>query len=360
MKVLVCKSAGYTDDSYVFPFVKTLLTYLDRVGIEHTSQPNTGEDIALSIQWEPGLEVVRDLKARGVKVVHRLDGRARSIVKVYERDAENREISKLADWTVFQSRYVRSHTSGPCETIFGPEAAICSDPSRGSVIYNGVDRACFSATGSRERLRGELNILHVAFTYGIRKGVGDLIEAATLLRDNPKIHFYTIGRQDQDHAHGHLISRMPNITHLGVISDRARLATLMRSAQVLFFPSRDDYCPNTVLEAMSCGLPVWYHPSGGTPELVRDEVHAAGVAMMPENPIYPLYVLREHLAEFSARASGMVERRFTLDRMGEAYVALFRRLLGERGSGAPGSEDRVAAPSAFKGSPQHRAPVPAQ
>lgn len=344
MKLLVCKSPGYDDSSYVFPFVKTLLTYLDQVGIEHTSEPNTGEDIALGIQWEPGLGVIRELKSRGVKIVHRLDGRARSIVKVYERDAENRAINELADWTVFQSRYVREHTTGPCETIFGREAAICTNPAKGSVIYNGVDRGCFSAIGPRERLRGELNILHVAFTYGIRKGVGDLVEAATLLRGNPKVHFYTVGRQDQDHAHGHLLSQLPNVTHLGVISDRARLASVMRSAQVLFFPSRDDYCPNTVLEAMSCGLPVWYHNSGGTPELVRDEVQTAGVAMMPENPIYPLYVLREHLAEFSARATAMVDRRFTLRHVGEQYVSLFRQLLGE-GAGAGTATDEASRES---------------
>ncbi len=343
MKVLVSKLPGYENDSYVFPFVKSLLTYLDREGIEHTSTPGTGEDVALCVQWEPGLEVVRDLKRRGVKVVHRLDGRARAVVKVYERDEENRAINELADWTVFQSGYVREHTSRACETIFGPEAAICRDPSRGSVIYNGVDTECFGSVGPREVLKGELNILHVAFTFGVRKGVGDLVEVATLLRNNPKIHFYTVGRQEQDHAHGHLLAGLPNVTRLGVISDRRRLATLMRSAQVLFFPSREDYCPNTVLEAMSCGLPVWYHNSGGTPELVRDSVQSAGVAMMPENPIYPLYVLREYLQEFSGRANDMVRRRFTLRHMGEAYVSLFRSLLGEgAGAGARGAAGAAA------------------
>lgn len=78
-----------------------------------------------------------------------------------------------------------------------------------------------------------------------------------------------------------------------------------------------------------------------------DEIQNAGVAMMPENPIYPLYVLREHLAEFSARARDMVERRFTLRHVGEAYVSLFQRLLGERsgdlGRGiANGDESRAA------------------
>jgi glycosyltransferase involved in cell wall biosynthesis len=44
----------------------------------------------------------------------------------------------------------------------------------------------------------------------------------------------------------------------------------MRSADLLFFPSEEEPCPNTPIEAMASGLPVLYHPSGGTPELVGD------------------------------------------------------------------------------------------
>jgi glycosyltransferase involved in cell wall biosynthesis len=344
MRVLLAKSPGYEDQSYVFPFAKSLLTYFERAGVSWTSEPETGEDVAVCVQWDPPLEVVRSLRRRGVVVVHRLDGRARSVVKVYERDEENRQINGAADWTVFQSRYVREHTSGSCETIFGLEAPICAAPERGSIIYNGVDRRIFREDGPRETLEGEFNILHVAFTHGIRKGVGDLVRAAELLRSNPKIRFYTVGRQDLDVAHGHLLSRLPNVTHLGVIVDRERMAGLMRSCDVLFFPSRDDYCPNTVLEAMSCGLPVWYHNSGGTPELVRTEELVAGVPMMPENPIYPLYVLREHRGEFSRRAVEMVRRRFTLEHMGDAYVELFAKLLRDRDrdGGAAGRGSRAA------------------
>lgn len=326
MKVFFSKADGYADASYVFPFARSILTYFADAGIEVTATPDTGETIALGVQWDPPLEVVQALHARGIPFVHRLDGRARSVIKLYDKDEENRRINRLADWTVFQSEYVRRHTCRAVETIFGPEPPVCLHPEKGSVIYNGVDRNIFREDGPREPLKGDFNILHVAFTHGIRKGVGDLVAMARLLEGNPQIHFYTIGRQEQDLAHGHLLAGLRNVTHLGVIVDRQRLAQIMRSAQVLFFPSRDDYCPNTVLEAMSCGLPVWYHASGGTPELVRTKELVAGVAMMPENPVYPLHVLREHHAEFRERAIEMVERRFTLRHMGDAYVALFERL----------------------------------
>jgi glycosyltransferase involved in cell wall biosynthesis len=61
----------------------------------------------------------------------------------------------------------------------------------------------------------------------------------------------------------------PRVTLLG-IRPRDAVAALMRSADVLFFPSELEPCPNTPLEAMASGLPVLYHPSGGTPELLGD------------------------------------------------------------------------------------------
>lgn len=342
MKVLITKAAGYRDQSHVFPFVRSMLTYMERRGIAFTTTPGEGETVAVGVQWDPGLDVVRDLKARGVRFVHRLDGRARAVVKIYEKDEENRRINEIADWTVFQSRYVRSHTTRPCETIFGVEAPVCLTPDKGSIIYNGVDREVFREDGPKEHLPGnapglapaDFNILHVAFTHGVRKGVGDLVHAARLLAGNPRIRFYCVGRQEQDLAFGHELKRLPNVTCLGVIVDRERLASIMRACHVLMFPSRNDYCPNTVLEAMSCGLPVWYHPSGGTPELVRDADIAAGVPMDEANPIYPLHVIREYQREFSARAVEMVKRRFTVEKMGEAYVDLFRALEEGRTPGA--------------------------
>jgi glycosyltransferase involved in cell wall biosynthesis len=328
LKVLITKAAGYQDQSHVFPFVRSMVTYLERSGIEFTTAPNTGETVAVGVQWDPGIDVVTDLKSRGVKFIHRLDGRAKAVVKVYEKDDENRLINAIADWTVFQSAYVRSHTTKPCDTIFGTEAPICLTPQRGSIIYNGVDREVFHETGPREDLpvSADFNILHVAFTHGVRKGVGDLVNAARLLAGNPRIRFYCVGRQEQDQAFGHELKSLPNVTCLGVIVDRARLASIMRSCHVLMFPSRNDYCPNTVLEAMSCGLPVWYHPSGGTPELVRHAGLAAGVPMDENNPIYPLYVIKEFQRDFAARAVEMVKSRFTLEHMGRAYVDLFRAL----------------------------------
>ena len=48
------------------------------------------------------------------------------------------------------------------------------------------------------------------------------------------------------------------------------LADFLRSQDIYVTASLNDPCSNSVIEAMSCGLPVLFLDSGGHPELVRD------------------------------------------------------------------------------------------
>jgi len=329
MKIYLGKKPGYADRSYVFPFIKNMITFFEKNRIEYTFDHNEKSDIALCVQWEPPLRIVKKLRKRGTKIVHRLDGRAKSLIKIYDKDVENRKINRLADWTVYQSAYVKKHTTEKVKTIFGVEPPVCQNIKRSSIIYNGVDRNVFNELGETISLKGRYNLLHVAFTAGVRKGTKYVIKLAELLKNNPEFHFYLIGRQEDDLVAGHLIKKHRNITALGVVYDRELLAKYMKSAQILLFPSENDYCPNTVLEAMSCSLPVLFHNSGGTPELVCGGDFKSGVVWMDENPVYPVSVLIENMALFRANALKNVECRFTLDMMGDSYLKLFENLMNE-------------------------------
>ena len=52
--------------------------------------------------------------------------------------------------------------------------------------------------------------------------------------------------------------------------------SIYNSANAYIMTKHNDPCPNTVIEALSCGLPVLYSDTGGIPELVGQE---AGVAL---------------------------------------------------------------------------------
>lgn len=61
--------------------------------------------------------------------------------------------------------------------------------------------------------------------------------------------------------------------------DRDRMAELYRSASVVMNPSRVDNMPNSVLEAMACGVPVVSTDVGGVPFLVKNGVTGLLVAV---------------------------------------------------------------------------------
>ena len=91
-----------------------------------------------------------------------------------------------------------------------------------------------------------------------------------------------------------------------------------QSADAFLMLKHNDPCPNTVLEAMACGLPVLYSASGGLPELVGDD---AGVGLTCdedwESPRWPepeaiaggmASIIAAHGSQCSAARRRAVER----------------------------------------------------
>jgi glycosyltransferase involved in cell wall biosynthesis len=85
---------------------------------------------------------------------------------------------------------------------------------------------------------------------------------------------------------------------------------LLRRADILLHTKYNDPCPTTVLEAMSCGLPVVFSASGGVPELVGEE---AGLAVPA-----PLDFERDHPPDPAALAEQVRSVAARLDDYAEA------------------------------------------
>jgi glycosyltransferase involved in cell wall biosynthesis len=118
----------------------------------------------------------------------------------------------------------------------------------------------------------------------------------------------------------------------------AQAPGIYRSADAYLMLKYNDPCPNTVLEAMACGLPVLYSESGGVPELVGPE---AGFGLpMPQTFEEDLTPSSEAIAEgmahvvrhrepMAASARRRAVERFDLAHWYARHETVFRSLLGK-------------------------------
>ena len=118
------------------------------------------------------------------------------------------------------------------------------------------------------------------------------------------------------------------ITWRGVVP-REAVPSIDRSAHVLFSADLNAACPNSVIEALACGLPVVAYNTGALAELVQDgagEIVPYGTDHWQLNdPVIPpltdacAKVLQEN-ASYRIHARERAEAAFSLDTMVEAYL----------------------------------------
>ncbi len=289
-------------------FARLLAEWLPRYGIEATFDLGDRCDSILVFAQHASPRVLARQKRRGVKILHRIDERRDPGETGFrsEKHAMIAKLNELADLTIFQSQFVREN--------MGP---ICSAP-RSVVIYNGVDREIFTPDGPRRELEGAPCVLHVSWSVGASKRLDRIGELLTAVGRDAR--FYLVGR----HAEARLpFFNDPRVLMLGQ-RRREEVAALMRACDFLFFPSELEPCPNTVIEAMACGLPVLYHSSGGTVELVGD----TGVPLSASLAADVARILDEAPA-LRPRSLSRAER-FSAERVTGRYAEVMKAVVEER------------------------------
>lgn len=162
-----------------------------------------------------------------------------------------------------------------------------------------------------------------------RKGFVYLLEALNRFSLN-KDHQYiivTFGRLPQGI---HFPSKY-QVLNTGQISNENQLAMIYSAADVFVIPSLEDNLPNTVIEAMACGLPVVGFNIGGVPDMV--EHGTTGYLAKPKD-IFDLFQGIEWIitscdngVDFSHRCRQRAEQKFACDFQAQAYGDLYRQLV---------------------------------
>ena len=164
-----------------------------------------------------------------------------------------RTVLRRADHVLYQSEFCKA----------AADRFLGASPAGWEVLHNAVDTSEF--TPASEPPTGA-PVLLLAGDQTQPYRLGTALRTLALLRD---VRLLVTGTLIEDgHALAEQLGVAGRVLFTGRYSQRDAPA-VYRRAHVLLHPKVNDPCPNVVLEALSCGLPVVHSESGGTPELVR-------------------------------------------------------------------------------------------
>jgi glycosyltransferase involved in cell wall biosynthesis len=115
------------------------------------------------------------------------------------------------------------------------------------------------------------------------------------------------------------------------------LSMVYSAADVFAICSLQDNLPNTVLEALACGVPVVGVNAGGIPEVVRNGEN--GVTVDSANPDALATAISDLLndpvehAQMKASSRRLAVEEYALELQAQNYANLYESLLANRGTG---------------------------
>ncbi|MBM4425815.1 MAG: glycosyltransferase family 4 protein [Chloroflexi bacterium] len=298
-------------------------------GIDVTYDLDSNFDALLVIAGTRFLPALQRVRRRGIRVVQRLDGinwvqRVRWSGMKYTLRAEygNFMLSlirkRFADRVIYQSQFIRKWW----EDWYG----VADAPA--SVIVNGVDLDTYTPEGAHERPTDTFRMLLLegSLARGLNSGLFHAVSVAEKLSAKYPMEVVVAGTVDEA-TQRTLPSKVP-VKFLGTVP-RENIPQLARSSHLMYCAEVNPPCPNSVIEALACGLPVIGFDSGALKELVSDDAgcivpYGANPWKLETPDVNALASsageVLEKQDQFQVAARRRAESALGLDAMVEAYI----------------------------------------
>ncbi len=300
--------------------------------VDVTNDPSQSADAILVLAGTRHIIALRNARQRGIRIVQRLDGinwvhriHWAGLRYTFRAIYGNRNLSfirsHLADHVIYQSQFVKHWWEDWYRRARVPSS---------SVILNGADLNRYTPHGLHERPSGHFRLLVVegSLAGGLNYGLFNAAALASALSKKFRIELMIAGQVDA-RTKNKLKSQTAFRLQFKDTVPREHIPWLMRSAHLLFSAEVNPPCPNSVIEALSCGLPVVGFDTGSLSELV----HGDAGRLVPyganpwklESPDMP--ALADAAAEvlddqtrFRTAARARAETAFDVEKMVDAYL----------------------------------------
>jgi glycosyltransferase involved in cell wall biosynthesis len=302
-------------------------------GIQVTHDLEGAYDSILVIGGTRQISALSRARKRGVPIVQRLDGinwlhrKTRTGPRHWLRaEAANALLAsirkRLSTQIVYQSHFVAEWWTHEFDTI----------PAPTRVIYNGVDLQHFNPSGPEQPPTDRYRILLVegSLLGGYELGMESAVALGERLQKeyNYTIEIAVAGRVEDKMKQRWTKQSQVLIEWLGILPND-QIPALNRSAHLLYSSDLNAACPNSVIEALACGLPVLAFDTGALKELVTPQsgrvVPYGGDPWKLDKP--DIGNLVNGAAEIFSGQSTMrpgararAEEAFSLDDMTQAYI----------------------------------------
>lgn len=298
-------------------------------GIDVTHDLDDKSDAVLVIAGTRFLLDLNRARRRGIRIVQRLDGvnwvqRVKWSGVKYTVRAEYGNFllslirNRFADRVIYQSQFIRKWW----EDWYGVAKVSAS------VIINGADLNAYTHEGGQERPTDKYRMLLLegSLARGLNSGLFHAVSVAEKMSAKYPMEVVVAGVVDEA-TQNKLQSKIP-VKFLGTVP-RADIPKLARSSHIMYCAEVNPPCPNSVIEALACGLPVIGFDSGSLKELVTDD--AGCIVPYGANP-WKLETpnidalassageVLEKQSQFRAAARRRAESAFGLDQMVESYL----------------------------------------